>query len=289
MKNREFQFSWDTGERRPRIGAVSYLNSKPLVVGLADCLPSASIRLDLPSRLATDLSEDRLDVALIPSIEYFRGDHYAVFSDACVAARGPVMSVKVYFRVPPGRVQTLALDEGSRTSAALAQLLLAEKFGVFPRKLPLPLSTVFETAEADAVLVIGDRAMHAPQTRFVETWDLGEEWFEWTGLPFVFALWAGPAQLEDFGVDVAHLDEALGDARDRGVGQIPEIVRTEAPRLGLSNEVAYDYLTSKLHFTLGSAERNGLKLFYQLASQLDLAPKGVELAFRSPQTARTGR
>jgi chorismate dehydratase len=90
------------------------------------------VAYDLPSRLADQLSAGLLDVALIPSIELFRGAGYRVVSDACIGCRGPVMSVKLFFRTQPGRVARLAVDEGSRTSATLARILLAERHGVVP-------------------------------------------------------------------------------------------------------------------------------------------------------------
>ena len=88
-----------------RIGAVSYLNSKPLIEGLAELAPEADLTLDYPSRLADDLGAGRLDVALIPSVEAFSDPEYEIVSDACVASRGPVLSVKVYFRRPPGSLE----------------------------------------------------------------------------------------------------------------------------------------------------------------------------------------
>ena len=94
-----------------RIGAVSYLNSKPLIEDLALMLPQCSIALDYPSRLADSLACGDLDVALIPSVEYLRGADYRIISDACVAARGPVMSVKLYCRVHPGQIRRVAMDE----------------------------------------------------------------------------------------------------------------------------------------------------------------------------------
>ena len=145
-----------------RIGAVTYLNSRPLVQHLGRLLPWASISLDYPSRLADQLASGQLDAALIPSVEYFRRPGYEVISDACVAARGEVMSVRLYCRVHPGQIRTLALDEGSRTSAALTRVILAEHFGVFPDSEPLPLEATTADTTADAVLLIGDRAMHAP-------------------------------------------------------------------------------------------------------------------------------
>ena len=100
-----------------RIGAVSYLNSKPLIEGLDERIGDAELVLDYPSRLADELGRGLLDVALIPSIECLRNPEYEVVSDACVATHGAVMSVKLYSRVAPGAIRNLALDGGSRTSA----------------------------------------------------------------------------------------------------------------------------------------------------------------------------
>ena len=250
-----------------RIGAVSYLNSKPLIEGLAEQTPGAQLVLDFPSRLADELAGGRLDVALIPSVEFLRGRNYRLVSDACVATRGPVMSVKLYSRVPLGDVRTLALDEGSRTSAALVRIMLDERYGVRPALEPLPLGLSTESSTADAVLLIGDRAMHLPQEPFAAVWDLGDEWLKWTGLPFVFAVWAARE-----GTDSAPLEKALCRARDCGLQSLPAIARREAPLLGISETTALDYLTKNLHFQMGSAERSGLRLFHQLAAQQGLAP-----------------
>lgn len=257
-----------------RIGAVSYLNSKPLVEDLQSLLPLAEVRLDYPSRLADDLAAGRLDVALIPSVECMRRPNYWVVSDACVATRGPVLSVKLYSRVPMGAIKTLSLDEGSRTSAALTKIMLHERFGVIPECQPLPLERSIEDSNADAILLIGDRAMRTPHERFEAVWDLGEEWMHWTGLPFVFAMW------------VARCDASLGDvegrlceARDRGVASITQIAEREAAQVGVSADMAEDYLRHNLHFRLGPAERSGLRLFHELAVQLGLAPAGIELSF----------
>ena len=99
-----------TRDRPLRIGAVSYLNSKPLIEDLADLARDADLILDVPSRLADDLAASELDVALIPSIEVLRDADYEIVSDACVATRGPVLSVKLFSRVPVEQIRTLALD-----------------------------------------------------------------------------------------------------------------------------------------------------------------------------------
>ena len=171
-----------------RLGAVSYLNSRPLVEDLEKLLPGSDIRLDYPSRLADSLGRRELDIALIPSIEYFRRPGYEIVSDACVAARGEVLSVKLYCRVHPGSIRRLALDEGSRTSATLSKVILAEKYGSFPESESLSMESLTTDSSADAVLLIGDRAMHDPSETFVEVMDLGQMWYDWTGLPFVIRM-----------------------------------------------------------------------------------------------------
>lgn len=258
-----------------RIGAVSYLNSKPLVEDLAELLPDAEIHLDYPSRLADELSAERLDVGLIPSVECFYKPGYEVISDACVATHGPVLSVKLYFRNHPGAVRRLALDEGSRTSAALARIMLLERFGVDPDRVPLPIGQAAADDDVDAFLLIGDRAMHTPDEQFHTVWDLGDEWLQWTGLPFVFAMWVARHNGADETVA-----RRLCEARDRGVDRLHQIAEREAPQLGLLTETAEAYLRDNLFFRLRSAERSGLKLFQQLAVQTGLAPEGVELVFR---------
>jgi chorismate dehydratase len=260
-----------------RIGAVSYLNSKPLIEGLSDLCPEARLILDVPSRLADQLSRGELDVALIPSVEAFSDPEYQIVSDACVATRGDVLSVKLYSRVPLGTIRTLALDQGSRTSAALTRIMLAERFGVEPELRKLPLGKTVADTDADAILLIGDRAIESPAETFQATWDLGREWLDWTGLPFVFAMWVTRA-----GSDLGRVETAIGQARDLGLARIDDIARREAPRLGIGQDTALHYLKENLHFRLGSAERSGLRLFSQLAAARGLAPTVTTLKFRPP-------
>lgn len=270
--NRGATMDWSSA--RTRIGAVSYLNSAPLVEGLAEHCPEAKLILDVPSRLADDLAKGCLDVALIPSVESFSDPDYEIVSDACVATHGPVLSVKLYSRVHPGAIRSLALDEGSRTSAALVQVMLWERYGVRPRLERLPLGQSTHHTHADAVLLIGDRAMFTPDEPFEAVWDLGQEWVDWTGLPFVFAMWVARKDTPLNG-----LETHLNAARDAGLANIESIARRGAERLGISRTLAHQYLTRNLHFQMGSRERMGLKLFHELASGLGFAGKH-ELSFR---------
>jgi len=254
-------------DRSVRIGAVQYLNTRPLVHGLAGA--GVAVHYDLPSRLADRLAAGELDVALIPSIELFRGDRYRIVSDACIGCRGPVMSVKLLFRTAPDRVTTLATDEGSRTSAALARILLAERHGVHPATEMLPIGAGPGDTRADAVLVIGDRALRSISGSFQLVWDLGDEWCRWTGLPFVFAVWAARA-----GVDTTAIEPLLAAARDAGRANLAAIAAVEAAGHGLTVPQCLGYLRDNLHFHLGLRERQALDLFREHAARLGLAPGG---------------
>ena len=287
-----------------RIGAVNYLNSKPLVYGLSSLAPEARIVYDLPSRLADSLAAGRLDVALIPSVEFFRGPGYSIVSDACVACRGPVLSVKLHFRVPPAVVRRVALDEGSRTSAALTRILLAEQYDVRPEWEALPIGSGIEATDADAVLLIGDRAIVSAEQEEItdqsqatnantpcspllapcnEVWDLGERWSEWTGLPFVFAMWVARP-----GVDAVDAENVLGAARDAGARNLEAIAKREAPLIGVSCELALQYFQKNLHFVMGDEERAGLRKFYELCVAHGLAPGGEEARLASPRVPPVG-
>ena len=268
LQHRTVEFGDPRGSG-PRVGAVQYLNTRPLVHGLAAA--GLDVRYDLPSRLADRLGRGDLDVALVPVIELFRGSRYEIVSDACIGCRGPVMSVKVFFRTPPERVATLAVDEGSRTSAALARILLAERHGVTPRVEVLPIGAGLADTSADAVLMIGDRALGPAggtpgAGSFQVVQDLGDEWCRWTGLPFVFAVWAARPH-----VDTATLGPLLSRARDAGTANLAAIAAAEAARHGLTVPQCLGYLRDNLHFHLGPREREAIWLFRDKAATLGLA------------------
>jgi cyclic dehypoxanthinyl futalosine synthase len=254
-----------------RIGAVSYLNTKPLIYQLPQLLgDSASLTLDLPSRLADNLASGELDVALIPSVEYFRGldRGYQIISNAAIACRGPVWSVRLLSRVPTQRIRRLALDEGSRTSAAMIRVLLWEMYGLRPETIPMGMDENPESVDADAILMIGDRAMHPARGVYRTIWDLGDRWCRHTELPFVFATWVARG-----GVDTTGLADILQASRDAGREAFEEIADTEAAKHGLTKEDVHRYFAENLHFHLGPGERLGLAAFHEKAATIGLAPK----------------
>jgi chorismate dehydratase len=268
-----------------RLGAVSYLNTKPLIHSL-DSGGDCAIELDVPSRLAARLANGEFDAALVPVAALFEHPDWVVVSDACIACRGPVWSVKLCARVPFDRVRTVALDAGSLTSVILAKALLAkhlETAGRDPdealRFRSLQLNENWLTADSDAVLVIGDRAMATPPADFIDVWDLGGRWLEVTGLPFVFAVWAAQRSAR-----LAELTRHLTEARDRGVAAIGELAVEHAGPYRLSESACRTYLGSHLHFYLGPQELRGLDTFYTMARTQDLVPAGWELQWYDCQT-----
>src|SRR5438445_1350319 len=259
---------------RVRIGAVNYLNTKPLIYNLERLAPKALLSLDLPSRLADRLAEGKLDVALIPAIEYFRGEDYEIVPNIAIATRGPALSVTLFSRVPWPKIRRVALDEGSRTSAALTQIICTKRYGIKPERVQLPMDRDAENADADAVLLIGDRAMRACLPGFAHAYDLGQEWHDWTGLPFVYAVWAVRP-----GVELGDVEIALLESKRRGCARIGEIAQREAPLLGLDAGFCRRYLANIIHFDLGPREQAGLHHYYMLACELGLARRGVNLEF----------
>ncbi len=262
-----------------RLGAVSYLNAKPLYYRLALHAPDVQLSMDYPSVLADRLAQGDLDVALIPSIEYLRGAGrgYEIIPGFAIAARGPVRSVKLFSRVPLHRIRRLALDEGSRTSQALCRVWLALEHGVRPAIVEtLPMGVPAEESTADAVMLIGDRAMRDALGSFVATVDLSEAWHAMTGLPFVFALWVARA-----GVELGDLPERLAWSRADGLAHAGELAAEHGPRLGLGRAECIDYLTRVLSYDLGTPEIAGLRRFAREAAALGLAPRGAELVFHA--------
>lgn len=255
-----------------RVGAVNYLNTKPLVESLTEFAPDIDLSLALPSRLADQLAVGAIDVGLIPAVEYFRGRDYTYVPNVAIASRGPVLSVTVFSRLPWAEIRSVALDEGSRTSAALAQIILRKRYGVHPAFRPLPIDHPADDLDTDAVLLIGDRAMRACLPGYRFAYDLGQEWSEWTGLPFVYAIWAVRK-----GSDLGAAERGFIQAKEHGLARAGQIAQREAPLLGLDPGYCRRYLTNIIHYDLGPQELAGLQRYYSLAAELGLAPPGVNL------------
>jgi chorismate dehydratase len=210
---------------------------------------------------------------LIPSVEYFRGSGYEIVSNAAIACRGPVWSVRLLSRVPVREIKRLALDEGSRTSATMARVLLSEMYGLSPETTPLRIDQSPESADADAILLIGDRAMHPARGVYREIWDLGDRWCRWTELPFVFAMWVARPAVRSGGFDMEWLASVLESSRDAGLRNLEQIASEESAAHGLTKEDLHRYFAENLHFRLGPGERLGLEAFRSRAAKFGLIPQ----------------
>ncbi len=257
-----------------RVGAVNYLNTKPLIEGLTQFAPNVRLSLDLPSKLADQMAAGELDVGLIPVVEFFRAKTYSMVPGCGISSRGPVLSVTLFSRVPWDRIRSVSLDEGSRTSAALTKVLLTsrDRQGAVPEYHPLPITADPNATATDAVLLIGDRAMKACLPGFEFSYDLGAEWFDRTGLPMVFAVWAVRP-----GVDLGEAEHAFVKAKKYGLSRAGVIAEREAKALGLDPGYCRRYFDTIIRYDLGEPELAGLRRYYQLTSELNLAPQGVDL------------
>ena len=255
-----------------RLGVVSYLNAEPLVFGL-DREPAVRLERDLPSRVAQRLHAGEVDLGMIPSIEYAFGE-YAIVPGVAIGSRGPVRSVSLFHPGPIERVRRVALDTSSRTSVALTKVLLRERLGRDPEYVPMGPSLPDMLKAADAALLIGDPALYFEGE--LPRLDLGEEWARVTGLPFVYAFWAGPRGVVS-PAEVRRLQEALRQGV-ASVGAIAQGYNGHGPGHAARNE---SYLRNNIVYGLGDAEAAGLREFYRRAHALGLIPRVPELRFHA--------
>ncbi|MBI4564267.1 MAG: menaquinone biosynthesis protein [Planctomycetes bacterium] len=245
-----------------RIGSVPYLNSKPLIWGL-DVDPEVRLTLRPSARLTPHFVREKLDAALIPSIEILRRG-FEVVPGLAVASNGPARSVLLHHRVPFREIRAVALDRNSRTTNALARILLERRFGLKPRYVTGdPFNGLFHhDSRVDAAVTIGDLSFRRAE------WparDLGQEWKEFAGVPFVYALWA--LRRQDAG-----LARRLQRAAREGLMHLDDVVDREHVRVGLSRNACRAYLTDNIVFSFGLRERQGLALFEHHCRELNLLP-----------------
>lgn len=261
-----------------RIGDVPYLNSEPLVWGLRS---QAGVELldATPRALSHDLSEGRLDAAIIPVGALLEMRNLAAVSGIAIGCDGPVASVLLFSRVALADIHTLALDASSRTSIVLGQLLLRDLHRVTPARVlvtPAPLSADRilgdidpVVREADAFVIIGDAAMHlaaaqATRPSYPVVMDLGAEWKALTGLPFVFAVWALSSRLAP--ERRAAAAALLRTSAAAGLARRDEIARERGPSHGIPPATAAAYLSTNIRYALGERERAGLAEFARRAA-----------------------
>ncbi len=268
---------------RTRIYAVSYLNSRALTYGLehGDREHGFEILYDIPSACARQVRTGGASAGVIPSIEYARSEAaIAIVPEIAIASDGPVGSILLFHNVPVHRIRKVAMDASSRTSVALARIVLEERYGLVFDSFEHPPDVSAMLERADAALVIGDPALEytdRPEPRL----DLGEAWRELTGLPFVYAFWAGM----DGGLTPGEV-ERLIESKELGVSALDEIAERHAGNRYRPTSFYASYLKDNLAYDLGDRERSGLKEFYGLAHARGLVPDVPELRFYPRQGRR---
>ena len=241
-------------QRKVRVGAVSYLNTKPLIYGIEKGMikEEAELLIDYPSKIASMLLEDEIDVGLVPVAIIPEMKEHHIISDYCIGSVGKVASVCLFSEVPLDKIKTVLLDYQSRTSVALLKVLIKNfwKIGVeFEETTGNYQSKISGTT---AGLVIGDRAL---QQRKISSfiYDLGEEWEKFTGLPFVFAAWISNKKLdEDF-------IKRFNEANAFGLNKIDEIVKENPYEIF----DLHHYYTDCISFNLDEKKRKGLEFFLE--------------------------
>ncbi|MFC8232360.1 menaquinone biosynthetic enzyme MqnA/MqnD family protein [Streptomyces sp. NPDC056661] len=260
----------DDRRSRPRVGHIQFLNCLPLYWGLArtGTLLDLELSKDTPEKLSEQLVRGDLDIGPITLVEYLRNaDQLVAFPDIAVGCDGPVMSCVIVSQRPLEELDgaRVALGSTSRTSVRLAQLLLAERYEVSPDYYTCPPDLGLMMQEADAAVLIGDAALraslHDAPRLGLQVHDLGQMWKEWTGLPFVFAVWAARKDyLAAHPAMVNEVHRAFLASRDLSLEEVTKVSETAARWEVFDAELLERYFTT-LDFRFGEAQLEGVREF----------------------------
>lgn len=257
-----------------RLSVVQYLNTVPLIWGMlhGEQRGKFELQLTVPSGCADAIARRQADVGIVPSIEYQRIEGVEILPGMSIASKREVKSVLLLSKMPLAKVQTVALDESSRTSAALVRILMHKFYARRVNFSPASPDPNEMLRQADAALLIGDPALayHGP----AEVHDLASEWRRFTGLPFVFAVWMGHSSA-NFSRHQAEFAASL----EFGLAHIDDIAAEYAPKLGMTPSAVKVYLTRNIDYSLDEDNQQGLKLFYKLAHEVGIIPAEKQLLF----------
>lgn len=251
-----------------RVCAVSYLNTVPLVWGMLHGAQRGlfDLSFSVPSECAERLKSGDADIGIVPVIEIPR-QRLAWLPGTGIACRGPVRSLLLISKTPLPAIRRLAADISSRTTVALTRVLLARRHGVRPEFVPMPPDLDTMLAEADAAIIIGDPALHLdPKSVPWQVVDVGEEWMQMTGLPMVFAVWAGRPE-----VIRPELAEVFQASCRYGLEHLDDIVAVESAARGMPAGLVRDYFTRNVVLELGEREYQGMNEFLRMAAEFEPA------------------
>jgi len=260
-----------------RAGAVSYLNTRPLVFGIDQGMGADRLELsyDVPSVLASRMAAGELDLALLPVVELARIPDLVVVPGLAIGSLGNCRSVLLVAKRPLAEVRTVALDPESKTSNALARILFAEVWGGTPSFAAGPRDLALAMEEHDAAVRIGDKALFEPLPSGAIAYDLGGAWTARTTLPFVFAVWAARRGVVD-----RELYEVLHGSRRAGAEALAAIAADYTWHGHQYPRIAETYLRDAMRYRLGDPEISAMRRFFAAAAEIgviEAAPR-IELA-----------
>jgi len=261
--------------RLPRVCAVSYLNTVPLVWGFQHGSQRDLYQLSfaIPAECADRLEHGRADIGIVPVVECER-QHLRIIPGAGIASDGPVRSILLISKVPFDRIGTLAADASSRTSVQLSRVILARRYGVEPRLVSADPDLAGMLQTCDAALIIGDPALAIdPASLPFNVLDLGAEWTRMTRLPMVFALWAARDELDPALYSAAHFNASLRE----GMAHLDEIVAAESRGRNMPEALVREYLTRNVCFEIGPRESAAIDLFLRYVRELEREPELREM------------
>jgi predicted solute-binding protein len=216
----------------------------------------------LPSECADQLASGAADIGIVPSFELTRQD-LEIIPGAGIACHGAVRSILLISSRPAGQIRTLALDSSSRTSVELVRIILERRYGVVPQCISHAPDLDAMLGAADAALIIGDPALRVDVASVRgHVYDLGAEWLAMTGLPMVFAVWAGRRSAV-----TPELVAAFQASCQYGLDRLEEIVAAESAARGFAPAVVREYLTRHIVHELGPRDYQGMELFLEYASR----------------------
>lgn len=258
-----------------RVSAVRFLNTWPLIWGFQSGPQQGlyDFRSDLPARCAAALRSGEADIGIVPVAEIDRiGLDF--MPDLGISCEGPVRSIFLFSKKPFREIRRMAVDSSSRTSVALSRIILREVYECDPECISHRPALEEMLAKADAALIIGDPALRLnPSELPYLCLDLGAEWVKWTGLPMVFAVWAGRKAVLTPDV-IASFHASWEWGRDH----LDEIVAAAEAELGFDRQISRRYLTENIVFELSERHLDGLELFRSHVRELDATAAPVVAA-----------
>lgn len=269
-----------------RIGRIEYANCTPIFWALHDIRPSDDYQLvgGVPAQLNAQLAAGKIDVCPSSSIEYaLHPERYLILPQLSISSVGAVGSVLLFSRVPLEELDNrdVLLSSESATSVNLLKILLEKRFGCTCSYSVQTTSVSESLRAAPALLLIGDAALRASHLNSdLLVYDLGQLWFEWTGLPFVFALWLCRQQVaEDYNAEVGNLARNLLVSKEHARKNLQSIAEGSLEASWMTTDSLVAYWRENISYDLDDSHLNGLILFYRYCAELGLLKAEPQLNF----------